>query len=99
MTLRDEDHGLVVASAALTVDLFPDLSETDLRGTKLEGAVLRYAELAKARLDGANLLKADLTHASYTPQQLHNARATGVVGRSKLEAMKKQRRAWWQFWG
>jgi uncharacterized protein YjbI with pentapeptide repeats len=76
-----------------------DLSETDLRGTKLEGAVLRYAELAKAKLDGANLLKADLTHASYNPQQLHNARATGVVGRSKLEVMKKQRRAWWQFWG
>jgi hypothetical protein len=39
---------------------------------------------------------ADLSHANYTPEQLHNARAPGVIGRMRHN---KQKKAWWQFWG
>ena len=76
-----------------------DLSDADLRGTKMEGAILRNAMLDRAKLAGANLSGADLSHASFDADELNLAQTTGVKGRSKLEAMKQQKKAWWQFWG
>ena len=64
----------------------------------MAGANLSKADLTRANFDGANLLGADLTDAKYAPQQLHNARATGVIGR-RIGDAKKDKRAWWQFWG
>ena len=58
-----------------------DLYGADLRGSKLNNANLTGADLSKAKFDGANLIGANLTNAKISPEQLHNARATGVIGR------------------
>jgi uncharacterized protein YjbI with pentapeptide repeats len=76
-----------------------DLTGADLRGTKMEGAILRNAILSNAKLAGANLNGADLSHATFDSAQLELAQTTGIKGRSRLEAMKKQKKNWWQFWG
>ena len=75
-----------------------DLYEADLRGAKLSGANLSKADLTEAKFDGANLMGADLTEAKFQPEQFYNARATGFVGRGR-DRSKKDKRAWWQFWG
>jgi uncharacterized protein YjbI with pentapeptide repeats len=99
---RCDFTGAKLADADLSVaDVRGDLSnvdlyQADLRGAKMPGVILKYADLSKAKCDGANMIGADLSHATYTPEQLQNARATGVIGRMRD---RKQKKPWWQFWG
>ena len=75
-----------------------DFQGADLRGSKLENANLTGADLNKVKLDGANLIRANLTNAKFQPEQLHHARASGVIGRA-ISGATPQKRPWWQFWG